>query len=49
MQDNGDAGLQTLVMKFPNNVELVLVINSIPGAYRSLSSFVRVAYDNAWE
>ena len=49
VQDNGDAGLQTLVMKFPNNVELVLVINSIPGAYRSLSSFVRVAYDNAWE
>lgn len=49
VQDNGDAGLQTLVMKFPNNVELVLVINSIPGAYRNLSSFVRVAYDNAWE
>jgi D-alanyl-D-alanine carboxypeptidase len=49
VQDSGDAGLQTLVMKFPNNVELVLVINSIPGAYRNLSTFVRVAYDNAWE
>jgi CubicO group peptidase (beta-lactamase class C family) len=49
VQDAGDAGLQTLVMKFPNNVELVLVINSIPGAYRNLASFVRVAYDNAWE
>jgi hypothetical protein len=49
VQDAGDAGLQTLVMKFPNSVQLVLVINSIPGSYRNLAGFVRVAYDNAWE
>ncbi len=49
VQDVGDAGLQTLVMKFPNNVELVLIINSIPGSYRSLSGFVKTAYDNAWD
>ena len=48
IQDNGDAGLQTFVIKFPNGVELSLVINSIPGNYRSISNFVTNAYNNAW-
>jgi len=48
VQDNGDAGLQTFVIKFPNAVELSLVINSIPGNYRSISNFVTNAYNNAW-
>ncbi|MEO6253905.1 MAG: serine hydrolase [Ferruginibacter sp.] len=48
VQDNGDAGLQTFVIKFPNGVELSLVINSIPGNYRSISNFVKNAYNNAW-
>jgi D-alanyl-D-alanine carboxypeptidase len=49
VQDNGDAGLQTFVIKFPNGIELSLVINSIPGSnYRSLVTLVRNAYDNAW-
>ncbi len=48
VQDNGDAGLQTFVIKFPNGIELSLVINSIPGNYRSISSFVTGAYNNAW-
>ena len=48
VQDNGDAGLQTFVIKFPNSVELSLVINSIPGNYRSISTMVTTAYNNAW-
>lgn len=47
--DQGDAGLQTLVMKFPNAVELALAINSLPGQWRSLSGMAAVAYDGAWE
>lgn len=47
--DLGDAGLQTLVMKFPNAVELSLAINSIPGVYRSLSTLATTAYNAAWE
>jgi CubicO group peptidase (beta-lactamase class C family) len=47
--DAGDAGLQTLVMKFPNGVELALAINSLPGSWRGLSSIARNAYNGAWE
>lgn len=47
--DAGDAGLQTLIMKFPNKVELSLAINSLPGQWRSLSGMAAVAYDGAWE
>ena len=47
--DLGDAGLQTLIMKFPNKVELALAINSLPGAYRSLSAMAASSYNAAWE
>jgi hypothetical protein len=47
--DPGDAGLQTLIMKFPNKVELALAINSLSGSWRSLSGMAAVAYDAAWE
>ena len=47
--DPGDAGLQTLLIKFPNKVELALAINSIPGAYRNLGTIITSAYDMAWE
>ena len=47
-QDNGDAGLQTMVIKFPNNIELSMAINSIPGQYRTMGTFVGNAYNNAW-
>lgn len=47
--DLGDAGLQTLIMKFPNNVELALAINSLPGNYRSLSQMAASTYNAAWE
>jgi CubicO group peptidase (beta-lactamase class C family) len=48
VQDNGDCGLQTFVIKFPNGVELSLIINSIPGNYRSFGTLVTNAYNNAW-
>lgn len=48
IQDNGDAGLQTFVIKFPNGIELSLVINSIPGNFRNLVTLVRNSYNNAW-
>lgn len=47
--DAGDAGLQTLIIKFPNKVELALAINSLSGSWRSLSGMATVAYDLSWE
>lgn len=47
--DAGDAGFQTLVMKFPNGVELALAINSLPGFWRGMSKMAADAYDDAWE
>ena len=47
--DQGEPGLQTLVMKFPNKVELAIAVNSIPGSWRSLSNIATNAYNNAWE
>lgn len=47
--DAGDAGLQTLIVKYPNKVELALAINSLSGGWRSLSGMAATAYDAAWE
>ena len=47
--DAGDAGLQTLIVKYPNKVELALAINSLNGSWRSMSGMAVTAYDNAWE
>jgi hypothetical protein len=44
----GDPGLQTWVGKFPNNVELVITVNSIGSSTRSLSNISQNAYLNAW-
>jgi len=47
--DAGEAGLQTLIMKFPHGIELSLVVTSFPGSWRSLSNIARSAYNIAWE
>jgi D-alanyl-D-alanine carboxypeptidase len=44
-----EPGLQTLIMKFPRGIELSLVITSIPGGWRGLSSIATNAYNNSWE
>jgi D-alanyl-D-alanine carboxypeptidase len=42
-------GLRTLIMKFPNKVELALAINSTDeGAKRNINTIVQTAYNNAW-
>jgi D-alanyl-D-alanine carboxypeptidase len=46
--DAGDAGMQSMVIKYPGNIEVVLFVNSIPGAWRSLSPMMRSAYNSAW-
>jgi CubicO group peptidase (beta-lactamase class C family) len=47
--DAGEAGLQTLIMKFPYGIELSLAVTSFPGSWRQLSSIARNAYNNSWE
>ena len=44
----GDPGLQTLLIKFPNKVELALCINSIGNDWRNTNSIVQAAYNAAW-
>jgi hypothetical protein len=44
----GDPGLQTWVGKFPNKVELVIIVNSIGSSTRDLSEISQSAYLNAW-
>jgi D-alanyl-D-alanine carboxypeptidase len=48
IQEAGEPGLQTLIVKFPNGIDLALAINSIPGQYRNISSIVLNAYNGAW-
>jgi D-alanyl-D-alanine carboxypeptidase len=47
--DVGDAGLQTLIVKYPNKVELAIAINSLNGTWRSMSGMALTAYEAAWE
>jgi CubicO group peptidase (beta-lactamase class C family) len=47
--DVGEAGLETLIMKFPHGIELSLVVTSFPGSWRTLSSIARNAYNISWE
>ncbi len=47
--DVGEAGLQTLIVRFPHKIELTLAVTSIPGNWRTFSSMVRNAYNNSWE
>ena len=44
----GDAGLQTLIIKFPNDVELALGINSIGNDWRNTNGIVQTAFNDAW-
>lgn len=44
----GDPGLQTLLIKFPNKVELALCINSIGNDWRNTNAIVQTAYNAAW-
>jgi D-alanyl-D-alanine carboxypeptidase len=46
--DNNEPGLQTLVMKFPNKVEIAFAANSIQGQFRGYTNIVRGAYNAAW-
>jgi hypothetical protein len=46
--DPSEPGLQTLIIKFPNKVELALSINSVPDTWRNLYSVATSAFNNAW-
>lgn len=46
--DNGDRGLQTLIMKFPGDVELVLFVNSLGNGWDNYVPMAVTAYENAW-
>ncbi|MBC7850421.1 MAG: serine hydrolase [Chitinophagaceae bacterium] len=44
----GAPGLQTLIVKYPNGVELALTINSYMGNFRDMSTMAKDAYNAAW-
>jgi D-alanyl-D-alanine carboxypeptidase len=46
--DPSEPGLQTLIIKFPNKVELALSINSVPDTWRNLYSVATSAFNSAW-
>ncbi|MFN8286115.1 MAG: serine hydrolase domain-containing protein [Chitinophagales bacterium] len=46
--DAGDSGLQTLVQKYPNGVELILTINSVGSGWRNPANMALGAYEAAW-
>lgn len=46
--DPTEPGLQTLIIKFPNKVELALTVNSVPDTWRNLYSVATSAFDKAW-
>lgn len=46
--DPSEPGLQTLIIKFPNKVELALSINSVPDTWRSLYDVATSAFNKAW-
>lgn len=45
----GERGLQTLVVKYPNKVELAISVNSWDGTKRNLSIIALNAYNDSWE
>jgi D-alanyl-D-alanine carboxypeptidase len=45
----GEPGLQTIILKFPNSVELALTVNSIGSNWRALYTVARDAYNGAWQ
>jgi hypothetical protein len=46
--DPSEPGLQTLIIKFPNKVELALSINSVPDTWRNMYSVATSAFNKAW-
>lgn len=46
---NGGRGIQTVVVKYPNKVELALSVNSWGGSKRQLSIIAKNAYNDSWE
>jgi CubicO group peptidase (beta-lactamase class C family) len=44
----GSGGMASMIMKFPINVEVTLVINSTGGSYPGLAQLLQTAFDNAW-
>lgn len=46
--DIGDHGLQTLIMKFPGDVELVLFVNSLGNGWNNYVPMAVSAFENAW-
>lgn len=46
--DPSEPGLQTLIIKFPNKVELALSINSVPDTWRNLYDVATSAFNKAW-
>lgn len=46
--DPSEPGLQTLIIKFPNKVELALTINSVPDTWRNLYGVATSAFNSAW-
>jgi D-alanyl-D-alanine carboxypeptidase len=46
--NNPDQGLQTLMMKFPGEVELVFYINALNGGFANYVPLIETAYENAW-
>lgn len=45
----GSKGLQTIIMKFPAQVELVFFINSKKAEFEDYATVMKTAYENAWE
>lgn len=46
--DLGDPGMQTSIVKYPGNIEVVLFVTSIRGPWRGLSTITTSAYNSAW-
>jgi D-alanyl-D-alanine carboxypeptidase len=46
--DNPDPGLQTLIMKFPGDVELVFFTNALNNGFTFYTTIMKNAYDDAW-
>ena len=45
----GDVGLQTLIMKFPNSVEVAITVNSVGNGWRNLYNIAVEAYNDSFE
>lgn len=46
--DKDDPGLQTLIMKFPGNVELVFFTNALTNGFTFYTTIMKNAYEDAW-